>query len=465
MLGPRQQISRRIHQLVDAGLLTFVFWLSHALRSQIAIWNPSVVQIPEFGQFFWLLAFVAPFTPIVLYFHGYYDHPLRKTVRKSLSQFVRALLWVGLMVGGSVVFFKWGPKSRSVLLIFIVLAGATLLIKEALIKAWIRRRIRLGKMRIRVVLAGDDKDIDEVWERLPEFERQQMEVVARVNLSSEPVSRLTELFRNHNVERVVLAAEHLHFNRVEQAVRACETEGVEAWLSTEFLNTEHAKPAFDLLGDQPMLVFRMTPENFTALFAKDILDRALALVLLAISTPFLVFAWIGIKLSSPGPAIFRQERGGRYGKPFQMYKFRTMGADADAPEVRQQLLARNEQAGPAFKMARDPRVFAFGSFLRKTSIDELPQLINVLRGEMSLVGPRPLPVYEVEKIEKSAQRRRLSVKPGLTCLWQISGRSGINDFDRWVELDLEYIDNWSFWLDLKILWRTAPVVLTGAGAR
>ncbi|MEM7014946.1 MAG: sugar transferase, partial [Verrucomicrobiota bacterium] len=139
--------------------------------------------------------------------------------------------------------------------------------------------------------------------------------------------------------------------------------------------------------------------------------------------------------------------------------------DADDPRVRQQLKNHNEQDGPAFKMERDPRVFRFGAFLRKTSIDELPQLINVLRGEMSLVGPRPLPVYEVERIEKSAQRRRLSVKPGLTCLWQISGRSGIQDFERWVELDLEYIDNWTFWLDLKILFRTAPVVLLGVGAR
>ncbi|MFT5468525.1 MAG: exopolysaccharide biosynthesis polyprenyl glycosylphosphotransferase [Verrucomicrobiales bacterium] len=465
MLSPRQHLARRLHQLLDAVLLLFVFWLSHTLRAQVSNWNPTLIQIPEFREFFWILAFVVPFTPIVLCLNGYYEHPMRRTVRQSLSQFVRALLWVGLMVGASVIFLKWTVHSRSVILIFIPIAGAALLAKDAALKAWMLKRLRSGKMRIRVVLAGPDEDLDAVWTRLPEFERLQMEVVARVDLSKEPVKRLSGLFREKNIERVIFAAEHLHFYLVETAVRACETEGVEAWLSTEFLNTERAKPTFDLLGDQPMLVFRNTPANVTAMLAKEIFDRTLAAILLLISAPFLVVAWIGIKLSSPGPAIFCQERGGRYGKPFKMYKFRTMNLDADSPAVRQQLLASNEQDGPAFKMKRDPRVFRFGAFLRKTSIDELPQLLNILKGEMSLVGPRPLPVYEVEKIEKSAQRRRLSVKPGLTCLWQISGRSGITDFDQWVELDLEYIDNWSFWLDLKILCRTAPVVLSGGGAR
>ena len=173
---------------------------------------------------------------------------------------------------------------------------------------------------------------------------------------------------------------------------------------------------------------------------------------------------IGVKLASPkGAVIFRQQRSGRYGRPFTMYKFRTM--DVDAESRRAELADANQMSGPVFKVDHDPRVFAFGGLLRKLSIDELPQLWNVVRGEMSLVGPRPLPVYEVEQIENSAQRRRLSVKPGLTCLWQVSGRSAITDFNDWVQLDLEYIDNWSLWLDWKILARTVPVVLLGAGAR
>ena len=173
---------------------------------------------------------------------------------------------------------------------------------------------------------------------------------------------------------------------------------------------------------------------------------------------------ICIKLYIARPrVIFRQQRGGKNGKPFVMYKFRTMRSDAEMR--RKELEPFNQMSGPVFKIDNDPRVTKLGRILRKTSIDELPQLLNVLKGEMSLVGPRPLPLYEVEKFENTAQRRRLSVKPGLTCLWQVAGRNEVKDFQDWVRLDLEYIDNWSLWLDLGILIRTIPVVLMGSGAK
>jgi lipopolysaccharide/colanic/teichoic acid biosynthesis glycosyltransferase len=172
---------------------------------------------------------------------------------------------------------------------------------------------------------------------------------------------------------------------------------------------------------------------------------------------------LAIKLSSKGPVFFRQKRCGLNGHPFTMLKFRSMVSDAE--QLKQELESLNEMSGPVFKLTNDPRVTWIGRLLRKYSVDELPQLINVLRGEMSLVGPRPLPVDEVSRFDDLAHRRRLSVKPGLTCLWQISGRNQVTDFKDWVRLDLEYIDNWSLWLDLKILWRTIPVVLLGTGAK
>jgi lipopolysaccharide/colanic/teichoic acid biosynthesis glycosyltransferase len=172
---------------------------------------------------------------------------------------------------------------------------------------------------------------------------------------------------------------------------------------------------------------------------------------------------LGIRLTSPGPILFRQERAGRFGKPFVMVKFRSMSNDAEMRKA--ELEPFNQMSGPVFKLEQDPRVTPFGNWLRRTSMDELPQLVNVLSGDMSLVGPRPLPIYEVERFENSAQRRRLSVKPGLTCLWQISGRNEVRDFRDWVRLDLDYIDRWSLGLDLKILLRTIPAVLSGLGAK
>lgn len=170
-----------------------------------------------------------------------------------------------------------------------------------------------------------------------------------------------------------------------------------------------------------------------------------------------------IRLTSPGPVLFRQQRAGLNGRPFTMYKFRSMVTNAE--QLKHELEQLNEMSGPVFKLTNDPRVTPIGRFLRRYSIDELPQLINVLRGEMSLVGPRPLPLDEVARFDDVAHRRRLSVKPGLTCLWQISGRSELRDFKEWVRLDLEYIDHWSLWLDFKILLRTIPVVLTAKGAK
>ena len=215
-----------------------------------------------------------------------------------------------------------------------------------------------------------------------------------------------------------------------------------------------------------MLVFRSTPELSWQLFAKKLVDLAGSIAIFVFSSPFWIAAIIGIRFSSPGaPIIFRQQRAGLYGKPFNIYKFRTMIPDAEAKLAQIKEEHGNEMEGPTFKLEGDPRVFPFGRFLRKYSIDELPQVINVLKGEMSLVGPRPLPVHEIEAIDDSAHRRRLSMKPGITCLWQISGRSDITSFEEWVKLDVAYIDRWTIWEDFRILAKTVPAVLFGKGAR
>lgn len=200
--------------------------------------------------------------------------------------------------------------------------------------------------------------------------------------------------------------------------------------------------------------------RFSYRFVKRTFDLLLAALSLLILGPVFLFIAILIKLSSPGPIFYAWDVIGRGGRPFRGYKLRTMAANAD--ETKPQLATLNEMRGPVFKMGNDPRITRLGRFLRKYSIDELPQLWSVLKGDMSLVGPRPAGPHEWEKYEPW-QRRKLSVTPGITCLWQVSGRNKINDFNEWVKLDLEYIDNWSLWLDLKILLRTVVVVLRGTG--
>jgi lipopolysaccharide/colanic/teichoic acid biosynthesis glycosyltransferase len=241
---------------------------------------------------------------------------------------------------------------------------------------------------------------------------------------------------------------------------------VEAWIAASFIRTQIARPVFDAVGDKPMLVLRSTPELSWELLLKDVLDRVGASLIILFSLPLWIFAVIGIRLQSPGaPVFFSQMRAGRYGRPFKMWKFRTMVANAEELLDRIKQDHGNQMQGPVFKLDNDPRIFPFGTLLRKFSIDELPQLLNVLKGDMSLVGPRPLPLYEVDAFCELSHRRRLSVKPGITCEWQAGGRNKINSFDEWVRMDLRYIDNWSLWLDFKILMRTIPAVLFGHGAK
>jgi lipopolysaccharide/colanic/teichoic acid biosynthesis glycosyltransferase len=214
-------------------------------------------------------------------------------------------------------------------------------------------------------------------------------------------------------------------------------------------------------GRSPFFTFDVAPKSATGLAIKhgtDLLCAALGLILLG---PLLLAIAILILVTMGRPVLFIQERGGLFGRRFRMFKFRTM--ERGAEERQEALRARNELSGPVFKLSSDPRITRLGWALRRSSLDELPQLFNILLGQMSLVGPRPLPLDE-QKAIKGWQRRRLSMKPGLTGLWQVSGRSEV-DFDEWMRLDLDYIDSWTLTLDLQIVLRTIPAVLLGRGAR
>ena len=463
MLARRQELNTQLQVLIDAFLLALSLWAAYALRYYSTFWFGLSKSVDPQSNYAWLLIPIMAFGPILLDLQGFYQSPLNKTKWRSIVQIVRAMIGLSIIVSACVIFLRLPLANRTVPLLFMLIGTLVLLAKERLMAAHLRRKAVSGEQREPVLLAGLPQDLAALERSFAPEQRLLIDVVGRIDIDRQPISDLVEAMHRHAVSRVIFAAGHSQLNRVEQAISACEVEGVPAWLVADFIQTSIAKPDFDAFAGRPMLVFRSTPEVSWALLIKDIFDRVVALIVLLLMAIPMGIAALIIRITSLGPVIFRQRRAGKHGKPFVMYKFRSMTDDAEMR--RAELEPFNQMSGPVFKVESDPRITRFGRWLRRTSFDELPQLVNVLMGDMSLVGPRPLPLYEVEKFENTAQRRRLSVKPGLTCLWQISGRNQVRDFQDWVRLDLDYIDHWSLALDFKILLRTIPAVILGLGAK
>ena len=463
----RENFSIQALQLCDAFLVFVAFWISDKLRpvSRALLGMQEQEQI-GLSAIAWLLFIVVPFTPLILEMFGFYQNMMRKTVAASLKQMFQCLFLIGGLMAVMVVFFQMAPSSRLVLILACFFSAILLLTRDALVRKALRKAALEEGNRERVVLAGTTEDIEGLLATMPDSVTDYWQVVAHFDLTEGCPNNLEKILADESVQRVIIAARHAMFRQISHTVELCEKQGIEAWVSAGFIRTQVSRPTFDNLGGKPMLVLRTTPELSWTLLIKAGMDRVTAAIFIVVTLPIWIFAALGIRMASPGaPVFFRQDRAGRYGKPFKMWKFRTMVPDAEAKlaEVKKDL--GNEMSGPVFKLENDPRVFPFARFLRKWSIDELPQMLNVLSGDMSLVGPRPLPVYEVKTFEKSEHRRRLSVKPGITCTWQAYGRNSITEWEDWVKMDLEYIDNWSLWLDIKLLFLTVPAVLFRKGAK
>lgn len=465
----------RVFQVMDGAAILLSFWLASLLRKPMleviqSVMAPLGVEVVGYNiegltDIYWLLFVIVPVTPLVLGRLGFYDHPMQHRLGRSLPKLLTGFAVVFFVALVLAVVFQLQTSSRLVLAMGVGGAASLMLARDVAVARWSRMRAERGIGRENVVLAGIPEEMEEWWRGIDEDTRRYWDVVGRFDLRDGEVDELRRMITREGVGRVLFAVKTADFGRVSEAIEICEVQGVEAWVAASFLRTRIARPTFDFVGNQAMFVLRSTPDLSWSFLLKGLMDRVGALVLLVATSWLWLVVWAGIRLSSPGPVFFSQMRAGRYGRPFRMWKFRTMAVDAEEQlgEVKRKL--GNDLTGPAFKLEDDPRVFGFGRWLRRFSIDELPQLVNVLRGEMSLVGPRPLPLYEVEAIEKSGHRRRMSMKPGLTCIWQASGRSGIADFENWVKMDLQYIDNWSLWLDVKLLLRTVPAVLFGRGAK
>jgi exopolysaccharide biosynthesis polyprenyl glycosylphosphotransferase len=275
-----------------------------------------------------------------------------------------------------------------------------------------------------------------------------------------PIGELPSILRQHVVDEILFAVSSDRLAGLEEFLLLCDEEGVRTRIAVDFFPHVNSTVSLERLGETPLLTFSAAPYDEIKLLVKRITDVVVAAAGLLALSPLMAAAAILIRLTSPGPAIFRQVRCGLNGRRFLFYKFRSMCHNAEA--LKTSLAHLNARDTVVFKIPDDPRLTPVGRWLRKFSIDEWPQLWNVLRGDMSLVGPRPAIPSEVDQY-KRWQRRRLRMRPGLTCIWAVSGRDKV-DFETWMKMDMQYIDNWSLALDWKILLRTIPRVLTGHGA-
>jgi exopolysaccharide biosynthesis polyprenyl glycosylphosphotransferase len=476
MLQRDRQLRTQVQQVADACLFAASFWLAYALRSNavftevmntfLAALPPALrlesVHLDTFDQMIKFYFALVPAAPLILESQGFYNRPLVSSRAALFWPLARScfIITLGLVV---LLFLFRETTPRGVMILFGVIGFGLIWLKEEVIMAALHSRVAKSQYKRRIILAGIPSETARLRRDFAAQHLGEVEVMAEFNLANTPMRSLIELIHEHSVSGVLVTAQHAHFEQVENVIKLCEVEGVESWLVADFFATQIARASFDEMLGHPLIVFRTTPEASWQMLLKQGLDFFGALALILATAPLMIGVALLVKFTSPGPVFFRQQRSGLNGAPFEIFKFRTMVTNAE--QFQHELAAMNEMSGPVFKVTNDPRVTPIGKWLRKWSLDELPQLFNVLRGDMSLVGPRPLPVDEVKRFNDLAHRRRLSVKPGLTCLWQVQGRNKISDFKEWVRLDLEYIDNWSIWLDLKILFQTIPAVLRGTGAK
>jgi exopolysaccharide biosynthesis polyprenyl glycosylphosphotransferase len=362
---------------------------------------------------------------------------------------------------------------RSLIVLFAVINLSMLLGEKYLVYLFVRYARRKNSNLKSVVVVGAGDRAREFVDSVRQYPDWDMTIIGFIDDNAERVGQqfcgatilgthkyLAQILKDNVVDEVIFALPPRYLGEIGELLKICELQGVEARIISDFFKLMIAKTKVDQIHGIPMVTFSTKPYDDLQLLLKRVIDVIGSLVMIIILSPLFLLIMIAIKLTSPGPVFYQWNVVGLNKKGFRSYKFRTMVVNAD--ELKKELLNENEMKSIAFKMKGDPRITKVGRFLRKYSLDELPQLFSILKGDMSLVGPRPPLVTEVKEYDYW-HRRKLSVKPGLTCLWQVNGRNEIADFDAWMRLDLEYIDNWSLWLDFKILLKTIPAVLRGTG--
>lgn len=478
MLRQSPGVLRKAVWLVDLMTSILAFVLSYYLR--LALFPVILYLYPygretEFHEYRLLLLLVALVWGGVLLSAGRYVGLRYTSMWAEWKAMARVTILGGLVLAVVQFLVKVPFPPRTLYVIFLLVSFLALCAWRTVLHLLLNWLHRHGRDRKRVLVVGGGLRALHFLDVANEWADMGLDVIGIIDLGPDQVAAgfgpglflgtdddLRDVLHEVPVHEVLIALPVGAMSKVRQVLAVCEEEGVQARVLGDLFATNSSNMRVDYVRDIPVLSFSTVPTQEWQLLAKRLIDIVASALLLVLLSPLFLIIAVAIRLDSPGPILYRWRVMGLDKEPFTSWKFRTMVPNADA--LKAQLMDRNEMKGPVFKMSADPRITNVGRLLRKYSLDELPQLYSVLRGDMSLVGPRPPLVTEVNRFE-DWQRRKLSIRPGLTCLWQVSGRSEITDFDEWAQLDLEYIDNWSLTLDLKILLRTIPAVLNSRGAR
>jgi exopolysaccharide biosynthesis polyprenyl glycosylphosphotransferase len=459
----------------DLVLTTVAFLLAWWLRSHIAPQLAPLIfptELYPLSRYLGLLPLVLAIWTLLLVTLEAYTSRRTVALASEVWQVIKVVVAGTLILAAAGWLLRLDFVSRPFLVLFATLDLLFLVAAKVMLRLTARRVRRRGYNYRTLLIVGINPRAEEVASIIADHPHWGLKLIGFVapngehseEVAGSPVlgnaDDLPGILQNQVVDEVIFVLSRRQLEEFEDSFLLCSELGIRARVALYFPHMK-ARVVLEELEGIPLLTFTNTPGAPFPIFLKLLMDSTVSIIGIVLTAPLMMIIAIAVKLGSRGPVLYSQTRCGLNGRHFKLLKFRTMheGADQRLDEVAH----LNEVEGPAFKARRDPRVTVVGRVLRRLSLDELPQLYNVFRGDMSLVGPRPPIPEEVERYQRW-QRRRLSMRPGITGLWQVSGRAGLDDFNRWIALDLAYIDQWSLWLDLKILLRTIPAVLSTRGA-